>query len=418
MELSTVALEARIRAAQSKWSLARAILRLGTKSPHLRSGLFAFIDVLPSLRSSKEVAAYFEMYVGKSLGSLPLWARASFLLARRFNTLRGANGYVVSKAVGRVLAPYLIVSGEDHLIQLVRKYRKEGTAVVVDILGELVLSQSEASAYLRRYHDLLDNPFLRGDHRLLQGPAGCGGLHLAVKLSSLCPFFGTQNYDYSIREGSARLGDIVAHAKEKGAHVTVDAEYYELGQMTEEIFLNVATSSDFKNWPNLGIALQAYRPDAALAAARIAFTAERLRGAPISMRLIKGAYWDTEILIAEQNGWPFPLYRNKAETDANFLFVASRLMDFKHSVLPAFGTHNPESIVGILELAAKKHVNSFEFQTLYGLGDPIRQALRELGLPVRVYVPFGDLTSGMAYFARRVLENTANEGFMLKLLAD
>ena len=121
-------------------------------------------------------------------------------------------------------------------------------------------------------------------------------------------------------------------------------------------------------------------------------------------------------MIAEQNGWPFPLYRQKAETDANFLLVAGRLMDFKYSIVPVFGTHNPESIAGVLKLAAQRHSDSFEFQTLYGLGDSVRCALRKSGLPVRVYVPFGDLTSGMAYFARRVLENTANEGFMLKLL--
>lgn len=384
-------------------SLATAILRLGARSPSLRSGLFAFIDVLPSLRSLRDVAAYFEMYVGNGRSALPFWAKTPLSLAR-FTPFNAASGYVMSQAVKKILAPHFIVSGERDLEKLVKKYHAEGTAIVVDVLGELVLSQSEADSYRKKYHELLDRPSFNGD------------LHLAIKLSSLCPFFGPQNYDYSVREGAARLREIAFHAQAKGAHVTVDAEHYGLCHMTEEIFLNVATSSDFRNWPNFGIAIQAYRKDAALSATRIAFTADRLRGAPVTVRLIKGAYWDTEYLTAEQNGWPFPLYTRKAETDANFLSVASRLMDFRYSVSPAFGTHNPESIAGVLELAHKRSTNNFEFQTLYGLGDPVRRALVKSGLPVRVYVPFGDLTSGMAYFARRVLENTANEGFMLKLL--
>ena len=132
------------------------------------------------------------------------------------------------------------------------------------------------------------------------------------------------------------------------------------------------------------------------------------------VRLVKGAYWDYETVIAAQNGWPVPVFTQKWQTDANFEKLTEFLLANVDWLVPAFGSHNIRSIAHAMAVAEQLKVphRRFEFQMLYGMADPIKEAIQSLGHRVRIYTPYGQLLPGMAYLVRRLLENTSNESFL------
>ena len=140
----------------------------------------------------------------------------------------------------------------------------------------------------------------------------------------------------------------------------------------------------------------------------------KARGRRITIRLIKGAYWDYETILAHQRGWPLPVFEQKPETDANYERLARLILENERFVNCAFGTHNVRSVAACMVLAEKLGVSkrSYEFQMLYGMAEPIKRALIKMGYRVRDYCPVGEVLPGMSYLVRRFLENTSNEGFL------
>ena len=137
------------------------------------------------------------------------------------------------------------------------------------------------------------------------------------------------------------------------------------------------------------------------------------RAVPLSVRLVKGAYWDAETAQAAQHGWTAPVFSEKAETDRNFEALTARLLDSRPIVRPLIASHNLRSVAHAIALARRAGAESaLEFQVLRGLGDDLADALAASGLRVRVYCPVGDLVAGMAYLVRRLLENTSNDSFL------
>ncbi len=138
------------------------------------------------------------------------------------------------------------------------------------------------------------------------------------------------------------------------------------------------------------------------------------RGTPVWVRLIKGAYWDYETVIAAQEGWPVPVFAQKWETDANYEWLTRFLLEHHRWLRPAFGSHNIRSLAHAMAAAQLLGLpdDAYEIQMLYGMADPIKDALVALGQRVRVYTPYGQLLPGMAYLVRRLLENTANTSFL------
>src|SRR5208283_4482686 len=140
----------------------------------------------------------------------------------------------------------------------------------------------------------------------------------------------------------------------------------------------------------------------------------KARGTPVTVRLVKGAYWDYEIIHARQHGWPIPVFTQKVETDALYERCAARLLEAYPHIDAAFGSHNIRSLASALAAAEALGLpkNSLEVQALYGMADPLKESLAEAGWRVRAYMPFGELLPGMAYLVRRLLENTANDSFL------
>src|SRR5207245_1591187 len=164
---------------------------------------------------------------------------------------------------------------------------------------------------------------------------------------------------------------------------------------------------------DVGIAIQAYLQDTEADLEGLLRWVER-RGTPVWVRLVKGAYWDYETVVAAEMGWPVPVFAQKFETDANFEKLTSFLMRHHALLRPALGSHNVRSLAFGLASAQALGLSpaSYEIQMLYGMAEPIKDALVSLGQRVRVYTPFGQLLPGMAYLVRRLLENTANESFL------
>src|SRR5262249_27943663 len=196
------------------------------------------------------------------------------------------------------------------------------------------------------------------------------------------------------------------------AFVHFDMEHYDAKDLTLQLFRELLFESEHQDI-EAGIVVQAYTKDSRDDLADlIAFSASRAK--PITVRLVKGAYWDTETVHARAAGWPVPVYENKAETDANFERCVRLLHDHHGEVRAALGTHNLRSLAYAIAYARSKGIpdTGFEVQMLYGMAEPMQAAVRRSGLRLRVYAPVGELVPGMAYLVRRLLENTSNESFV------
>ena len=170
---------------------------------------------------------------------------------------------------------------------------------------------------------------------------------------------------------------------------------------------------EFRDWPDVGIVVQAYQPDAENELRMLREWVER-RGAPITIRLVKGAYWDFEVFTARRLGWPEPVFLEKWQSDASFERCARYLIEHHEQLRPAFGSHNVRSLAHAIAAAEVRGLPSsaYEIQTLFGMGDLIQRAMVDRGQRVRVYTPYGAILPGMAYLVRRLLENTSNESFL------
>jgi RHH-type proline utilization regulon transcriptional repressor/proline dehydrogenase/delta 1-pyrroline-5-carboxylate dehydrogenase len=182
-----------------------------------------------------------------------------------------------------------------------------------------------------------------------------------------------------------------------------------------DLVLELLSEAEFRDGPSAGIVLQAYLRDSPELAERMIGWAESCeRAHPLVVRLVKGAYWDHEVVEARQHGWEAPVFEVKAESDRNFESLTRRLLEARPHVRPAIASHNLRSVAHAV--AANRAMGApdgdVEFQVLRGLGDDLQHALAARGLRVRTYCPVGDLVAGMAYLVRRLLENTSNESFL------
>src|SRR5207247_744460 len=215
-----------------------------------------------------------------------------------------------------------------------------------------------------------------------------------------------------------RLLPILRRAREAGATVYLDMEHDDVKDPTLELLRTLG--AEFTAGPQLGCVIQAYRRDALADLREMVAWSERALRMPLAVRLVKGAYWDFETVVATAEGWPSPVFAAKADTDASYERCVRYLIEHAGRVRPAFGSHNLRSIAYAVAYARARGLppGAVEHQLLYGMAEPIHAALCRLGFRVRVYAPVGDLVAGMAYLVRRLLENTSNESFIRHRFAE
>lgn len=392
------------------------LMEWSMKDPAFKTQLFRFVDVLPSLHSSGEIVRHLQEYLGDQAVALNPALKAGLAASSFAPALVAApvKAQIVDMA-GQFVAGE---TGED-LIKQIKKNAKLGLATTVDLLGETVLTEAEADVFLQRNLEVLDSlsQFYAKEGQPCFSDLGPNGplprLNLSVKISSLTPDVHPADPENSIAALKKRFRPILRRAAEIGALINFDMESYKLKDLTLALFKSIFAEPEFAQKPAVGIALQAYLRDCETDLRDLVAWA-RQHHRPLSVRLVKGAYWDYETILAQQRDWPIPVWQKKPESDANYEKLSLFLLENIDIVTPNFASHNVRSCAHVIAQAQRLGLDprAYEFQALYGMADELKASLLQLGHRVREYCPVGELLPGMAYLVRRLLENTSNEGFL------
>jgi RHH-type proline utilization regulon transcriptional repressor/proline dehydrogenase/delta 1-pyrroline-5-carboxylate dehydrogenase len=381
--------------------------------------LFRFIDALPLLHSPADVTRHLREYFAEAGDHLPGWLRFGL----RWLPRDGIGGRFLARTAQRnaerLARRFIAGSNLSEALEVIARLRRRSLAFTVDLLGEATITEVEADRYRDEYLQLIAGlsehvNIWQPNERIDRDPDGpLPRVNVSIKLSSLYSQFDPIDPEGTSAAVRGRLRPILRAAREHRAFVNVDMEQYAFKDLTLRIFREVLEEDEFRNWPDVGIAIQVYLRDTAADLEALARWVER-RGTPVWVRLIKGAYWDFETVIAAQQGWPVPVFTRKWETDASYEKLSRFLLEQRALLRPAFGSHNVRSVAHVLALADTMGLppTAYEIQMLYGMAEPEKDALVSLGRRVRVYTPYGQLLPGMAYLVRRLLENTANESFL------
>jgi len=400
------------------------VFRRLMEQPAFRTQLLRFIDVLPDLQTDAEVARHLDEYLGGEELALPEMIKWGVQHVRGAAAAHVA-GLALRAALHQLARRFIGGTTPEEFAGCLNGLRARRLAASIDLLGESTVSVREAEAYARRYLEALHElgPMVARWEPVpvldqVNGRAA-PRLNVSIKLSSLFPLIEPAAPDAMASALKTRVTPIVLAAKEAGAFVCFDMEHYNLKEITLRVFREVFAEPEFAGWPDVGIALQAYLREAEDDLSQLIDWAGH-RGTPATVRLVRGAYWDEEQTLARQHEWTSPVWETKAETDACYERCLEQLLRAHPVVEAGVATHNVRSIALALALVEDLGLapDAFEFQMLYGMADPLKDALAERGYRMRVYVPCGELLPGMAYLVRRMLENTASQSFLRMSFAE
>ena len=378
-------------------------MELASRDMELRAALFRLVDVTPACRSLDDLARHLGEYLGQVDGRTPTLAAA--MRAADSRAGRKALGAAAAAGVRHMAHRFIVGESPQEALRTLRGLHDDGVLTTVDLLGEATVSSAEADRYAERCADALET--LAG---AMASWPGAPQPNLSVKVSALTPALRPQAPELGRDDAAGRLRPLLAQARDAGAHLHVDMESLDSLETTLELVFGLLDDDEFQKGPSAGLVLQAYLRDSPEELERILEWARgSKRSAPLVIRLVKGAYWDHEVIEARQHGWNAPVFESKAECDRNFEELTRRLLDARPVVGVAIASHNLRSVAHALAYAGD---TDLEVQVLRGLGDDLAHALAKRSVPVRAYCPVGDLVAGMAYLVRRLLENTANESFL------
>ena len=394
------------------------LMQWSMSQPEFKVNLFRLVDVLPTLTSNEAIAEHVREYLIPPANKLH--PSLGWLISLCKNPLlANVAAFMVKQGVRQMANMFIAGSSPQAALPVLKRLRRDRYSFTVDLLGEFCVCEPEALEYLNRYLDAVETfgttiPTWKEGQPLIKGhPGEMSPVCVSVKLSALYSQTGVLNFDRSVSVLSERLTEIARRVKKYGALMYVDAEDSGNNSIIYEAFKRVFSSQEFADMPFPGIVIQAYAKNSAERVDEMLAFA-RQRGAPIAIRLVKGAYWDFERVISAQNDWPFPLWSKKESSDAHYEHLSRVLLDNHAHCLPAFGSHNIRSLSHACCYAESIGLSNkqFEVQVLYGMAEPIAQAFMNRGYLVRMYVPLGELLPGMGYLVRRLLENTSNESFL------
>jgi len=408
---------------QMRWD--DKLLAWAMGNPGLRVQLFRFIDCLPALRSKSEIAAHLKEYLGDESVELPAALKGILNFTNPDSMPGQVAATTVATAVETLAHKYIAGENIKQVIKTVERLRKEKMAFTIDLLGEAVITEAEAQSYLDRYLELVSQ--LAAEAKTWTPIAAIDQadgeelpqVQVSVKLTAFYSQFDPLDAQGSQERVSDRIRILLRHAKQLGAAVHFDMEQYAYKDITLSILKQLLMEEEFRSRTDVGITIQAYLRDSQQDLRDVIAWAKE-RGYPLTVRLVKGAYWDQETIKAAQKDWPQPVYNNKAATDANFEALTQLLLENHEYLYSAIGSHNVRSQAHAIAIAETLNIprRRFEMQVLYGMGDKLAKALVDRGYRVRVYCPYGELLPGMAYLIRRLLENTANSSFLRQSLEE
>lgn len=303
----------------------------------------------------------------------------------------------------------------DEALTRAKDDEKQGYRHSFDMLGEGARTVADAKSYFDAYDKAIDAIGKAANGR---GPVEAPGI--SVKLSAINPRYEYGLREYCVPDLSGKVLELARKCASYGIGMTVDAEEAHRLEMSLEIIRNVAKDPSLKGWDGFGLAVQAYQK-------RCGDTIDFLKdlcgetGQKLMVRLVKGAYWDSEIKYAQVNGFPgYPVFTRKAATDLSYMVNAHKLLQNRDKFYPMLATHNAYTVAGIIEMAGQDQTG-FEFQRLHGMGEPLFHQItgKEAGkYPCRIYAPVGSHQDLLPYLVRRLLENGANTNFVNRLQND
>ncbi len=291
--------------------------------PAVRVQLFRFIDALPALKDSDSVRRHLAEYLDEAGDAVPWWLEFSLRMAPAGSARADWLAEAARTAAGLMARKFIAGATPAEALETVMALRSRKLAFTADLLGEAVISEAEADWYQRTCLEMIHG---------LSGPLGAAPeiplidrdqhgpmprVNLSLKLSSLTAHFEPIHAEASIDHAAGRLRPILRAARERGAYIHVDMEQYAYRALTYDLFCRVLREPEFLDWPDVGIVVQAYHPEAE-AELKMLLSWVESRGTPITIRLVKGAYWDYEVLSARRLGWPEPVYLEKWRSDAAF----------------------------------------------------------------------------------------------------
>ncbi len=407
-------------------------MELASRDAELRAALFRLVDVTPACRSLDDLARHLAEYL-EELDERPPALQTAMRVAHTAPGRR-ALGAAAATGVRHMAHRFIVGESPGAALGVLGGLWKHGAACSVDLLGEATVTREEADRYAARCDEALEvlssaaaawpkRPLLEADSA---GPLP--RVNLSVKVSALTPLMRPGAPHVGRDDAAGRLRPLLRRARDLGAHLHIDMESLDALETTMELVFELLDESEFSHGPSAGVVLQAYLRDSPQQLDRLLEWARvSTRRPPLTVRLVKGAYWDHEVVEARQHGWAPPVFEVKAESDRNFEELTRRLLDARPGkdfagkpnpstplVRVAIASHNIRSLAHAIahNRATGGEDCDLELQVLRGLGDELGVAIAASGLRLRAYCPVGDLVAGMAYLVRRLLENTSNDSFL------
>lgn len=318
----------------------------------------------------------------------------------------------VSAAIAKMSEHFVLGRDIEEALSNAKNRLKEGLHFSYDMLGEAAVTRDDAAMYFAKYKAAL----LTLGKYAEKNPQYIDQLGVSVKLSALHPRYDIRQRADAVTSLSEQLLELAILAKEYGLHLTVDAEEAARLDMSLEIITYVFSHNALKGtWNRFGLAVQAYQKRALAVLHQLNVLSDKV-GRPIEVRLVKGAYWDSEIKWAQMAGEPeYPVFTQQAHTDLNYLACVNFMINHSHNLHGKFATHNAYTAAYVAFSVKRSGNKRMRFQMLQGMGDSLMAALKEKNdssICLGLYAPVGEHEALLPYLVRRLLENGANSSFL------
>jgi len=406
------------------------VMDLSMKNEAFKHEMFRFVDVFPYLTKPESVARHIQEYFCRPGQDFPKTMRWGLSKVKPDSIAAKMAAKSIGKNIGTMGKQFITGETIDEAAKVMLKGRKkDGVAWTVKILKEAVTSTQEEEAFLAKQIELME----RYSEIVKEWPAlGTGekggldwGFSPQVNISLMASCLYSQYLpkscalDYAIDRAKERLRPIYRKAMELNAYVLMDMEHLPARRFTLDLFKSINDEPEFRNWPHKGIAYQAYMKDAEPLLAELLDWAKK-GDHNFGMRLIKGAFWDEEVVLANLYNYPIPVFTNKHATDASYEKCARTVLENHRCIQLKCASHNIRTVAYVIECAKELRVpeDRLEFQMLHGMAENLREAWKQHNLRLRLYSPVGEIVPGMAYLVRRLLENTSSESFLRQSFAN
>ncbi|HIJ55314.1 MAG TPA: bifunctional proline dehydrogenase/L-glutamate gamma-semialdehyde dehydrogenase [Deltaproteobacteria bacterium] len=398
------------------------------KNEAFKEEMFRFVDVFPYLTRPESVARHIQEYFCRPDQDFPKSMQWGLKMVKPDSLTAKMAAKSIAKNIHSMGKQFIIGATLKEAAAVMKKLRNKGVAWTVKILKEAVTSKKDEEDFMTKQIELLDEL----NEIQKQWPAlggGSGDLDWGftpknnVSLMASCLFSQYLNkacaFDYSVDRAKERLRPIYRKAMQVGAYVLMDMEHLPAREFTLAVFKSINEEPEFSDYPHKGIAYQAYLRDSATLLKDLLNWACKQKQ-DFGIRLVKGAFWDEEVVLANQYNYPIPVFANKHETDASYEKCARMILENHRYTMLKCASHNVRTVAFVLEAAKDLRVpdDRLEFQMLHGMAENLRSAWIKMGLYLRLYTPVGEIIPGMAYLVRRLLENTSNESFLRQSFAD